>query len=554
MSDYPFDLGTYSRPISTNSQEAQQWFDRGLNWIFGYNHEEAGECFRKAIEHDADCAMAYWGLAYIIGPNYNKPWELFDENEIKTTLLESRKAIALANEKLDKASAIEKALIGALEKRYQSEQPVPDLYVWSGEYADAMRTVYNDFKADPDVATLFTEAMMNRTPWKMWDPHSGEPMENADTLECRAVLEEGLELVNQRKDQPHPGLLHLYLHLMEMSPFPEVALKVADQIRGLVPDAGHLEHMATHIDVLCGNYQDVVVGNSAGIVADLKYWNHAGAMNFYSMYRVHNYHFKLYGAMFLGRYDQAMEAVSNMRETIPDELIRLESPPMANWLEGYMSMETHVLVRFGKWQELIDAPLPADPDLYTMSAAMNYYGKGIAHAALGNHAKAAKAQNNFEKAAAAVTEERHIHVVSCEQILGVASEMLSGEIEYHKGNYDTAFKHLRQAVENEDNLPYDEPWGWMMPSRHALGALLLEQGNVDEAAAAYEADLGMDDTVLRSNRHPNNVWALFGLHECYTRMNKIKEARMIKPQLDFALSRSDKIHASCFCSLKKAAA
>lgn len=554
---YPYDLGVYGRKVTTSSPEAQVWFDRGLNWIYGYHHEEAGECFKKALEHDPGCAMAHWALAYIVGPNYNRPWELFDENELKTLLTESRKSLAAAQSSMDGATAVERALITALQKRYPSETPpknIPDdLYGWSADYAGAMREVYNAHPGDAEVATLFAEAMMNRTPWKMWNPITGEPGEGADTHECRAVLERGIADFEAAGGGRHPGLLHLYVHLMEMSPIPEAALTAADKLRDLVPDAGHLKHMATHIDVLCGNYQDVVAGNASGIAADLKYWQQAGAMNFYSMYRVHNYHFKLYGAMFLGQYDEAMDAVRTMKETIPDELVRLESPPMANWLEGYMSMETHALVRFGKWQELIDAPLPDDPELYCMTAALNYYGKGVAHAALGQPDEAAKAQVKFEETAATVPEERHIHVVTCQQILGVAREMLAGEIAYHKGEYDKAFKHLRQAVENEDNLPYDEPWGWMMPSRHALGALLLEQGQVEEAAAAYEADLGLDDTCIRSNRHPSNVWALLGLHECYTRMGKQKEARMIKPQLDFALSRSDKIHASCFCSMKKAA-
>ncbi len=553
MSDYPYDLGTYSRRVTTSSPEAQIWFDRGLNWIYGYHHEEAGECFKKVLEHDPDCAMAHWGLAYIIGPNYNRPWELFDENELAMVLSESRKSLVAALDKIDGVSAVEQALINALCKRYQSETPAEDLYVWSSEYANAMREVYAAHPGDPEVATLFVEAMMNRTPWKMWDPITGEPGEGADTKECRDVLEKGMADFEASGAGSHPGLLHLYIHLMEMSPVPEAALRAADQLRGLVPDAGHLKHMATHIDVLCGNYQDVVAGNSAGIAADERFWQNAGAMNFYSLYRVHNYHFKLYGAMFLGQFDQAIDAVRSMKKTVPDELVRLESPPMANWLEGYMSMETHALVRFGKWQELIDAPMPEDPELYCMTTALNYYGKGVAHAALGQHDEAVKAQANFEKTAANVPDERHIHVVTCQEILGVAREMLAGEIAYHRGDYDVAFKHLRQAVENEDNLPYDEPWGWMMPSRHALGALLLEQGHVEEAAAAYEADLGLDDTVIRSNRHPNNVWALLGLHDCYTRLGRGKEARMIKPQLDFALSRSDKIHASCFCSMRNAA-
>ena len=554
MSDYPYKLGAYSRPISTNSPEAQKWFDRGLNWIFGYHHEEAGVCFDKALEADPNCAMAHWGLAYIIGPNYNKPWELFSPEEVQETLSTSRAALAAAKAAMSDATAVEKALIEALEYRYQSNDPVPDLYVWSSQYADAMRKVYKEFETDPDVATLFAESMMNRTPWQMWDPRTGQPNDGADTIETRAVLESGIDNVRKSGEMPHPGIWHLYLHLMEMSPTPEVSLVIADEIRELVPSAGHLAHMATHIDVLCGNYQDVVTWNQKGIIADEAYWEKSGAMNFYSMYRVHNYHFKLYGAMFLGQYGPAMEAIEGMKKTIPDELIRLETPPMANWLEGYMSIETHALVRFGRWQELIDAPLPSDPTLYSMTAAMNYYGKGIAHAALKQHDKAAEAHRNFTAAVATVSDERHIHVVSCQQILEVASEMLSGEIEYHKANYDTAFAHLRKAVELEDALPYDEPWPWMMPSRHPLGALLLEQGHAEEAAAAYEADLGMDDTCIRSNQHPNNVWALLGLTDCYKALGKTKEMAMIKPALDFALARADsEIYSSCFCSSQKAA-
>ena len=445
-------------------------------------------------------------------------------------------------------------MIDALGKRYQSDKPVADLYAWSTAYADAMREVSKNFADDWDVSTLFVESMMNLTPWQMWDPRSGEPVEGACTLECREVLELAMAKVEAAGQARHPGLLHLYVHLMEMSPVPEVALKAADELRSAIPDAGHLKHMSTHIDVLCGNYKDVVAGNSAAIEADRKFVEHAGVMNFYSLYRVHNFHFKLYGAMFLGQYEHAIGAFSEMLKTVPEELLRLESPPMVNWLEGYLSMETHVLIRFGRWQALIDAPLPEDTEFYSMTTAMNYYGKGIAQAALGNHTGALEAQRKFEEAAAKVADERLIHVVTCQQILGVAREMLAGEVNYHHGDYDAAFSHLRQAVINEDSLPYDEPWGWMMPSRHALGALLLEQGLVEEAMAAYEADLGLDDSVIRSNQHPDNVWALVGLDKCYRKLGKMREAQLIKPRLAFALSRADKeIKRSCFCSMRDAA-
>ena len=551
MKDYSYDLGVYTWPVSTKSHEAQRWFDRGLNWTFAYNHEEAGVCFNKALESDPDFAMAHWGLAYIIGPNYNNPWELFDDQQMTITLTESRKSIANAKACMSNASPVEQALISALAHRYQSEKPVEDMYQWSRDYSNQMSSVYNDFPDNPDVATFYAEALMNLSPWKLWDPKTGIPVEGAETLHCKEVLEKAIAAVAAKGPARHPGLLHLYIHLMEMSSTPEEALIVADDLRHLVPDGGHLKHMSTHIDVLCGNYQDVVAGNSAGIEADLKYYELNGGMNFYSLYRVHNYHFKLYGAMFLGRYSEAMDAVNGLTDTLPEDLLRMESPPMADFVEGYLSMKTHALVRFGKWQELIDAPLPQDQDLYTVTTALNHYGKGIAHAALKNHSAALLSQSDFHAATEKISDERYIHVVSCKDILAVAAEMLAGEISYHHGDYDKAFEHLRKAVRCEDNLPYDEPWGWMMPSRHALGALLLEQGHIDEAASTYEADLGLNDKVIRSNQHPDNVWALAGLYECYQKQGKQREARMLKPRRDFALARADaNIRVSCFCSMK----
>lgn len=549
MSDYGFDLGAYSRTVTASSPDAQVWFDRGLNWTYAYNHEEARYCFQRAVSFDSACAMAHWGLAYVVGPNYNKPWELFDAREIHESLAESRTACAAARTHAAGTSPVEQALIVALERRYQAAQPAADLYQWSNDYAAAMREIHARFGDDPDVATLFAEALMNLTPWNMWDPRTGEPVAEARTGECRTVLESAIHRNRDDGLPPHPGLWHLYIHLMEMSPTPEAALRVGDELRRLVPDSGHLAHMPTHIDVLCGDYQNVVDWNHIGIEKDVEYWRHAGAHNFYSNYRVHNYHFKLYGAMFLGQYDAAIEAVRTMHETIPDELVHIESPPMADWLEGYKSIGTHALVRFGRWQELIADPLPDDPALFCMTAAMNYYGKGVAHAALKQHDEATAAQRLFEATAATVPESRRLHVVKCLDILAVARDVLAGEIAYHRGDYDMAFAHLRQAVRSEDNLPYDEPWGWMMPSRHALGALLLEQGHVEEAAAAYEADLGLTDDVIRSNRHPDNVWALIGLHRCYELLGKTAQARTIKPQLDVALARADPdIRSSCFCS------
>jgi tetratricopeptide (TPR) repeat protein len=315
-----------------------------------------------------------------------------------------------------------------------------------------------------------------------------------------------------------------------------------------VPDAGHLQHMPTHIDVLCGRYRDVITWNELAIEADRKYLEHEGALNFYTLYRCHDYHFKIYGALFLGQIEPALEAAGEMAAALSDELLRIEVPPMADWAEGFVPMRLHVLVRFGRWQEIIDEPFPADPVLYCTTTAMLHYAKGVAHAALGDVAAGSEQRRLFREAVARVPDTRYLFNNTCLDVLAVAAEMLEGEIAYRSGDFDEAFAHLRRAVELDDNLPYDEPWGWMQPARHALGALLLEQGRVQDAEAVYRADLGLDDTLPRPCRHPGNVWSLHGYHECLTLLGKDDEATAVKAQLDVALAEATvPIAASCFC-------
>ncbi len=540
-----YNLGSHTRPISTTSDEAQIWFDRGLNWTYAFNHEEAIRCFRKALEHDPNCAMAHWGVAYAIGPNYNKEWDAFDEVDLKQSVAtaheESQAALAL----LDRVTAAERGLITAVQARFPAPVPAEDCAVWNEDYAAAMRTVYRDFSDDLDIAALFAEALMNRTPWKLWNLKTGTPAEGASTLEAREVLERAFENPSSRR---HPGVLHMYIHLMEMSPTPEAALRAADWLRGLVPDGGHLEHMPTHIDVLCGHYQNVVDWNSRAIVADRKYLAREGGMNFYTGYRAHNYHFKLYGAMFLGQYEAAVEAADELVATIPNELFTIETPPMADWLEGFMSMKMHAYIRFGKWQEIIDTPLPEDEKLYCVTIAMIHYAKGVAYSATGRIAEAEEQRRLFNAAYERVPDTRMLFNNTCRDILAIAREMLNGELEYRKGNFPVAYAHLRQAVELDDGLPYDEPWGWMQPARHALGALLLEQGHVEEAEAVYRADLGFDGSLPRTYQHPENVWSLHGYHECLMRLGKHHFCPLIKQRLDLAIARADvPIEASCYC-------
>ncbi|KAK4442012.1 hypothetical protein QBC34DRAFT_419375 [Podospora aff. communis PSN243] len=540
-----YNLGAFARPVSTHSADAQRWFSRGLIWCYAFNHEEAAACFRRAIVADGECAMAHWGLAYALGPNYNKPWQFFDHDELAKVVQESRAALRLAGEKAATGSGVEKALIEALKARYPQNDGVPTTASGALDeaYAKAMEPVYHSFPDDLDVMTLYVDALMNLTPWKLWDLRTGKPAKGARTLEAKEILEKGLA-----KDAYHPGLLHLYIHLTEMSGHPERALRWADNLRGLVPDAGHLNHMPTHLDILCGDYRRAITSNSQAIESDKRFLSRSGALNFYSLYRCHNYHFRIYAAMFAGQSAVAIATAEELASTLPDELLRIPSPPMADWLEGFLAMRVHVLIRFGRWSDVLALPLPEDPELYSTTTAMIHYAKGVAYAATGQIPEAEEEQRLFQDAVARVPSSRTVFNNTCTDILAVAGAMLAGELEYRKGNIEEAFAHLRQAIALDDGLPYDEPWGWMQPTRHAYGALLLEQGRVADALEVYAADLGFNDVLPRALQRRNNVWSLHGYHECLVKLGRTNEARLIKPQLEMALAFADvEIKSSCFC-------
>ena len=546
-----FDLGTHNLPITTNSPETQLWFDRGLNWCYGFNHEEAEKCFRTAISLDEDCAMAYWGLAYAAGPNYNLPWFAFAKTELTEMIVLCHDTIKTAQTKFAGKTALEIALINALANRFQSDHIVEDDEVfksWNDDYANAMRSVCEQFPEHSDVCALTADACIGRTPWLLWDLKTGEPGEDTDTLEVRALLEKAMARAEANGESPHPGILHLYIHLMEMSPFPEVALPVANALRDLVPDAGHLRHMPSHIDILCGHYEDAMVANHKAHIVNEKYAEYGGVFNFYTLYRCHDVHFTMYAAMFLGQSKKALEAADIMAAMIPPKLLKGGKAHLINVLEGFVAMRVHACIRFGKWQKILDIPMPEEQELYCVTTALLHYAKGVAHAALGEIEAAEAAHVLFESAYLVVPEERLVFNNQARDILDVGREMLCGELEYRKKNYPAAFAHLRQSVELHDNLKYTEPWVWMQPARHALGALLLEQGHVEEAEAVYRADLGLDGTLNRSSQHPGNVWSMHGYYECLQKLGKDKEADKIKPTLDKALARADiEIRSSCFC-------
>jgi tetratricopeptide (TPR) repeat protein len=533
-------MGTHSRPASTDA-DAQAWFDRGLVWLFAYNHEEAIVCFEKALSADPSCTLAHWGIAYAIGPNYNKQWKVFAPEEKGPALALAHQSVQ-AGLALETATSVERALLEALVSRYPTDPETEDYQPFHEDFARAMKRVFDANPQDLDVTFVYVESLMNRTPWKLWDFWKGIPNPEASTVETMAVLDRAFDSNPAAWD--HPGLLHMYIHLMEMSPFPERALRHGDQLNGLVPGSGHLVHMATHIDVLCGDYQNVFARNLAAAKVDDRFKKYAGPANFYALYRIHNLHFALYGAMFLGRRAAALDAATRLRAEVPDEVVRV----YPDLFETFVAARPHALIRFGMWEEILDEELPSDKELYTTTNALILYARAVALANLGRHDEAQTAKTDFDAAYASVPEERMLFNNSARDVLAVAEQMMQGELSFKAGHQEAGLQYLRKAVELDDGLEYEEPWSWPQPSRHALGALLMEAGNHEEAEAVYRADLGLDSKLPRPSQHPRNVWALHGLHECLERRGETIERTHIKALLDQAIARADiPIRASCLC-------
>ena len=517
------DLSSYHRAVSTKSPEAQQYFDQGLTLYWGYNHVAAIQSFKRAQELDPKCAMAYWGEAISLGPNINVPMYLEDEQAKG-----AYDALQMAKRLSKKASPVERALIHALEARYTYPKP-DDLMPLNIAYANAMRLVWREYPTDPDVGALYADAMMNLRPWDLWKP-TGEPQPG--TPEIMATIEKVFEMVPD-----HPGACHFYIHTCEASPFPQVALPAADRLRNRIPGAGHLVHMPAHIDVRLGHYEESNKANRRAIEIDNEWTK--GIQGVYTVYRAHNYHFLAWGAMFEGQQEAAMTAARDVTSEIPAEMVRA----LPDFLEAFMAIPTHVLVRFGQWEKLLDEPRP--PEDYLCTTAMWHYGRTVALAALNRVPEAEQELALFKQACEAVPESRIMGRNTVREILQIGLPMAEGEVEYRKGNHEKAFALLRTAVERDDALHYDEPWGWMMPTRHALGALLLEQGRYADAELVYRDDL---------RQHPNNGWALKGLSDVLLATNRTEEAEATQEQFAAAWERSDiTIKTSCFCSRGMAA-
>ncbi|CAG9950705.1 unnamed protein product [Clonostachys rosea f. rosea IK726] len=545
-----YDLGNYSIKVSTTSTEAQVWFNRAMLWTYCFNHDEAIACYKQAIAHDEDLALAYWGISFCSGPNYNKTWRLFDEKDrveaIRTCYTYSQQAL----QKASNATPWERGLVEALRSRFPDDNPARDLGACDKAYANAMREEYQIFGlGNFDIITLFADALMNVAPRKLFDTANGQPIPTSPVFEVKDLLEEALQMPGVEK---HPGVTHMYIHLMEMSATPEAALPAADMIRDQVPDTGHTYHMPAHIDVLVGDYRRAVEYNLKATIADDKYFQKNGALTFYSYYRLHDYHSLIYAAMLAGKSKAAIDATDRMEATITEGLLRVETPALVTWMEFFMAVRVHVYIRFGMWAELKALRPLEDKRLYCVTNVMRHYGKAIAHAATGEVKEADKEHELFREASTLVPPTRLDFPNRITDILKVASAMLDGEIEYRRGNYETSFRRLKDAISLEDDLLFAEPWGWMLPARHAYAALSLEQGHLEQASIAYAEDLSLQPTPKRAHQHPNNIWALHGYHECLVRLQRDAEANIIRRQLTLAAAEADiKITSSCFCRFGK---
>jgi tetratricopeptide (TPR) repeat protein len=546
-----FNLGSHSRTISTGSPQAQRWFDLGLNWCFAFNKAEGVRCFRKALEFDPSCVMAHWGIAYGSGPFYNMTWRDHGEDEANRATSTAREHIGLARALAGHATEVENRLVETLACRVQKPHAVaPEVFDrWDDDYAADLRRVYQQYPDDHDVIALFVEALIMRTPRRLWDVKTGLPANNSDVIEALEVCERAIDLAERAGARKHPALVHLHIHILEMSNEPERAAASAIALATMCPDGGHMNHMPGHVYVLCGEYQKAQIASTKAIAANDRFLAYAGPLTSYTTACAHDLLLMMHAGMFMGRYQDSLDAANKLRGMITKEVLSVrDRPKFSTSLEGYCSMTLHVKVRFGRWQEIIETPMPDDPELYPVSTAMHHYARGVAHAALKHFADAEEERRLFHESLRRIASHRKVFNNTALSILAVGEKMLDGELEYHRGQHQLAYAHLREAVDRDDNLEYIEPWAWMHPPRHALAALLAEQGHHGEAEQVCRDDLGLSGAIQRCAQHPDNVWALHGLAECLQKRGEVDELAVVQGKLATAMALTDvPITSSCMC-------
>ena len=512
-------LGNHTFKVTTASPEAQRYFDQGLRFLFGFNHGAAIRSFQEAARLDPDCAMAHWGIALASGPHINFPLVPPPAAELAWKELTLARAVAA------RATPVERDLIEALGHRYANPQP-DDRSALDLAYADAMRKVWHAHPDNTDAGVFFTEAMMDLRPWDQWTPE-GQPQPGTD--EILATLDAVLKL-----DLNHPFANHLYIHAVEASPHPERAIPAADRLAGLQPGLAHNVHMPSHIYIRVGRWPEAIDSNLKAVDADHRFRAVFGpARGFLPVYVAHNEHMLAYAAMMTGQSELAVRHIRAMAAGLPGDFMK----DYASGAESFLAMPLEVLVRFGRWDDVLAEP--EHPASQPFTHAFQYAARGVAFAAKGDVPAARKEQALYLETMKAVTPDWTAGNNPCSAIFGVVTPMLDGEILIREGKLEDGLAQLRAAVKAEDALRYDEPPGWLIPVRHSLGAALLHAGRYAEAEQVYRDDLA---------RIPGNGWSLFGLAETLMLQHKVAEATVVRAQFRKVWSQADlSITSSCLC-------
>ncbi|MEO9513563.1 MAG: hypothetical protein ABJN84_09985 [Flavobacteriaceae bacterium] len=503
-------LGDLTYAISTTNEKAQTFFNQGLRLTYAFNHAEAHRSFMEASRLDPTSAMTFWGQAYALGPNINDALPP-EERKIKTN-----EALAKALSLAPTATQKEQALINALTARY-SEDLTKDIEELNMAYMNAMAKVQKQYPNDAEIQVLFAASVMNTVPWNYWD-ENGNPSPNIP--EAKAALEKAMEI-----NPNNPGAHHYYIHMVEL-PKPDLGVASADKLGALMPAAGHIVHMPSHIYIRVGRYLDAVKANQNAILADEDYISQCYSQGLYPLgYYPHNIHFLWSAASLLGNSDVAIDAAKKTAEKVPvGEFITMP------FLQDFASTPMLAYTRFGKWNEILTIPAP-NPEIKHLNL-IRHYARGIAFIRKGNSKEAkeeldaiAILKNDSElEDLVATANNASIHSAN------IAYEIVAGELAALNGNSAKAIEHLMNAVAFEDGLTYTEPAAWHIPTRQNLGAILMDAKKYKEAEQVYREDLN----VLRQNG-----WSLMGLHNSLKAQGKVDEAKIIKAEFDKAWQHSD---------------
>lgn len=504
-------LGDYHLPVTTQSPESQAFFDQGLRLTYAFNHSEALRAFKEAARLDPNNAMAYWGWALVLGPNLNLPM-------IPDVAPQAYHAVQKAVSLKDKVSDHDRAYIEALAQRY-SGQPMADRKPLDLAYAKAMKKVVKTYPDDLDAATLYAAAMMNLSPWDYWNL-DGSPKGN--TEEILRTLQSVVD-----RNPRHAGALHYYIHVVELR-HPERGEKHADMLGDLMPGAGHIVHMPSHIYMRLGRYTDSYEANRRAVKADEGYITQCRSQGIYPLnYYPHNIHFMAWSAMFQGHPKQAIDAARKIVEKVPPDLA--ENKNVWALYETFLSQPMFVMVRFGMWEEMLAEPKPNVESQFM--TGIWHYGRALAYIHTNRLIKARSELRALDNVREIISKEDHyIGFSTAKTLMTIARETVQGELAFAEGYTLEGLAHLERAVRLEDGLRYNEPPDWYFPLRHFLGAMLLDAGRPNEAEVVYAADL---------IKNPENGYSLFGLKMALEQQGKIEDALAVSKRFERAWAGAD---------------